>query len=54
VFEFGGTNGYWAGNHTIIQVEDCKDCLDSIFEDKFQFVFLFDHSSGHAKKEPMD
>ena len=50
VFEFGCTNGYWTGNHTIIQVEDCKDCLDSIFGDKFLFVFLFDHSSGHAKK----
>ena len=21
-FEFGGTNGYWTGNHAIIQVED--------------------------------
>jgi hypothetical protein len=54
VFEFGGTNGYWTGNHTIIQVEDCKDCLDLIFGDKFLFVLLFDHSSGHAKKEAMD
>ena len=22
-FEFGGTNGYWNGNYTIIQTENC-------------------------------
>ena len=30
-FEFGGTNGYWTGNHTILQTEDCIDCLKVIF-----------------------
>ena len=49
-FEFGGSNGYWNGNHMITQTEDCIDCLKVIYEDNFDFVFLFDHSSGHAKK----
>ena len=46
-FEFGGDKGYWTGNHMIVQVEDCIDCL-RIYQ--YDFVFLFDHSSGHAKK----
>ena len=49
-FEFGGTNGYWTGNHAIIQVEDSIDCVREIYADQFEIVFLFDHSSGHAKK----
>ncbi len=49
-FEFGGSNGYWTGSHTIIQTEDCIDCLQVIFGEKYETVFLFDHSSGHAKK----
>jgi hypothetical protein len=34
-FEFGGTNGYWTGNHTIIQVEDCIDCLKVVFGEEY-------------------
>lgn len=49
-FEFGGSNGYWNGNHMTMQVEDIMDCLKVIYEDKYEFAFLFDHSSGHAKK----
>ena len=49
-FEFGGTRGYWTGNHIILQVEDCVDCLRVLFQDKYNYAFLFDHSSGHAKK----
>ena len=49
-FEFGGTNGYWTGNHTIIQIEDCTDCTKEVFGDQFEIIFLFDHSSGHSKK----
>ncbi len=49
-FEFGGTNGYCTGHHTILQTEDCIDCLKVIFGEKYETVFLFDHSSGHAKK----
>jgi hypothetical protein len=49
-FEFGGDKGYWTGNHMILQVEDCIDCLRVLFTDQYDFAFLFDHSSGHAKK----
>jgi len=33
-----------------IQVEDCVDCLKYLFPD-YNFVFLFDHSQGHSKKQ---
>ena len=49
-FEFGGDKGYWTGNHMILQVEDCIDCLCVLFADLYDYTFLFDHSSGHAKK----
>ena len=49
-FEFGGDKGYWTGNHMILQVEDCIDCLRILFTNQYDFAFLFDHSSGHAKK----
>eukprot|EP00956_Cyclotella_meneghiniana_P017698 scaffold29054_cov36-Cyclotella_meneghiniana.AAC.1 len=50
-FEFGGTNGYWTGNHTLVQVEDCFDCFYVMFDrNEFECVMQFDHSSGHAKK----
>jgi hypothetical protein len=49
-FEFGGDKGYWTGNNMILQVEDCIDCLRILFPDQYHYVFLFDHSSGHAKK----
>ena len=51
LFKFGGRNGYWTGNHMILQTEDCIDCLQAIFESRYDFVFLFDHSSGHAMKQ---
>ena len=50
LFEFGGRNGYWTGNHMILQMEDCIDCLKVILDERYEFAFLFDHSSGHAKK----
>ena len=34
----------------ILQVEDCIDCLRVLHNDCYRYVFLFDHSSGHAKK----
>ncbi len=45
LFEFGGRNGYWTGNHMILQTEDCIDCLTTIFGNQYEHVFLFDHSS---------
>ena len=49
-FEFGGDRGYWTGNHMILQVEDCIDCLRILYNDQYRYAFLFDHSSSHAKK----
>jgi hypothetical protein len=50
-FEFGGYRGYWTGNHMILQVEECIDCcLRVLFQDQYYYAFLFDHSSGHAKR----
>jgi hypothetical protein len=49
-FELGVNNeGYWTYNHMSIQFEDCVDCLKVVYP-HFEFVFLFDHSQGHAKK----
>ena len=51
LFEYGANKeGYWTGNHMILQLEDCIDCLKSVYGDTYDVVFLFDHSSGHAKK----
>ena len=50
LFEYGGDRGYWTGNHMILQVEDCIDCLRVLNNDRYRYAFLFDRSSGHAKK----
>jgi hypothetical protein len=34
----------------ILHTEDCIDCLRGIFNTQYEFVFLYNHSSGHAKK----
>jgi hypothetical protein len=36
-------------NHMVLQLEDCVDCLKVVYP-HLDFVFLFDHSSGHSKK----
>ena len=36
----------------IMQVEDCIDCLKVINKDKYQYLFLFDHSNGHDCTAP--
>jgi hypothetical protein len=41
--------GYWNSFHMSIQFEDVVDCLQVLYPD-FEFVFLFDHSQGHARK----
>lgn len=38
----------------IIQIKDCIDCLNVINEDRYQYLFLFDHSSGHNCTAPDD
>ncbi len=42
--------GYWNSYHMAIQLEDAVDCL-RILRPGFEFVFLFDHSQGHARKK---
>ena len=49
-FEYGSNNdGYWGYNHMVLQFEDVVD-VASVLYSEFEFVFLFDHSSGHKKK----
>ena len=49
-FEFGMDNeGYWGCSHMVTQLEDCVDCVKVMYP-QFDFIFLFDHSSGHSKK----
>ena len=49
-FEFGGSKGYWNSNHIIQQVEDVHDCMLLTLCNCFEYCYLFDHGSGHAKK----
>jgi len=48
--EFGGSNGYWNGYHMTVQTEDSIDYLRVLFPEKYDYVFLYDHTSSHAKK----
>jgi hypothetical protein len=41
--------GYWDYNRMVIQLEDVVDCL-KVLHPNFDYLILFDHSSGHAKK----
>ena len=47
-FQFRKDN-YWDYNHMALQLEDCVDCLKVLYPE-YDFIFLLDHSSGHAKK----
>jgi hypothetical protein len=42
--------GYWNSFHMAIQLEDAVDC-SNFLRPQFDFVFLFDHSQGHARKK---
>ena len=33
----------------IIQVDDCIDCLKALYSDKYDYLFLFDHSNSHDR-----
>ncbi len=51
-FDYGeNKEGYWDYNHMVLQFEDVVDCL-KVMHPNFHFVFLFDHSLGHAKQRP--
>ncbi|KAI2506317.1 hypothetical protein MHU86_8148 [Fragilaria crotonensis] len=42
--------GYWNSFHMAIQLEDVTDCL-KVIRPQVEFVFMFDHSQGHARKK---
>ena len=51
-FGFGeNKEGYWSYDHMVVQFEDCVDRIRGIFEDQYDLMFLFDHSSVHVKKK---
>ena len=51
-FDYGeNKEGYWAYNNMVLQFEDVVDVL-KVMHPTFDFVFLFDHSSGHSKQRP--
>jgi hypothetical protein len=41
--------GYWNSYHMSLQFEDIVDCLKVLYS-TLEFVFMFDHSQGHARK----
>ena len=56
-FDLGkAKSGYWGYNHMQSQLEDCVDVLRVLFKGEgdnkfmYDFVFEFDHSSGHSKQ----
>ena len=51
--EYGsGNSGYWSYDDMILQLEDCVDCLKAINNEKYDYLFLFDHSNGHDRLRP--
>ncbi len=53
-FEYGeNCEGYWADKNMVLQFEDTFDVLKVIFP-AVDFVFLFNHSSGHSNNDRMD
>ena len=49
-FEYGADqDGYWNYQHMVLQLEDCVDVITNLYP-QYDFVFLFDHSSGHDKQ----
>ena len=49
-FEYGESRqGYWTYNDMVIQFKDALDVL-RVMHPAYDFVFLFDHSSGHSKQ----
>jgi hypothetical protein len=51
-FEYGeNCKGYWAYNNMVLHFEDAVDVL-KVMHPAVDFVFLFDHNSGHSKQQP--
>ena len=52
-FEYGANSeGYWNYNHMVIQFEDVVDVLKVLYANKYEYIFYFDHSSGHDCLQP--
>jgi hypothetical protein len=52
LFEYGeNREGYWSYINMVIQFEDAVDVI-RVMHPTYDFIFLFDHSSGHAKQRP--
>ena len=52
-FQYGhNQDSYWTYDHIIIQFEGVCDLLFLIFGDAYEYVFYFDHSSGHDQLTP--
>ena len=52
-FDYGSSQeGYWGYDHIIIQFEDCIDVLCKLYGNQYEYVFYFDHSSGHDRLRP--
>ena len=52
-FDYGeNLDGYWCYGHIILQLEDVVDVLNVKYGDRYEFVFYFDHSSGHDRLRP--
>jgi hypothetical protein len=50
---FGKYNegGYWSSAHMAVQFENVVDCCVALYGEDFDFVFLFDHSCRHDRKQ---
>ena len=45
-------DGYWNYHHMIVQFEDIVDVLKVLYSNQYDFIFYFDHSSGHDRLRP--
>ena len=52
-FEYGvNSEGFCTYHHMVLQLEDIVDVLKALFGSTYDFIFYFDHSSGHDKLRP--
>jgi hypothetical protein len=42
--------GYWGYSHMMTQLDNCVECVKVMYP-QFDFIFLFNHSSGDSKKQ---
>ena len=52
-FEYGiNMDRYWNYSTMVLQLEDVIDCLRVLYGDEYEYIFFFDHSSGHDWLRP--